>query len=247
MHPNLTSQEKVSSRYPKSKLKNVLYWLAFFADHEDGSGCWCSVKSVADKASISERTAQRHLHELEKRGDLIIHYQGSGFRTNLYSIPLCKDISKTQSKLPLVMRDHTESYVSDGCKKVVTPVENFDKIVTLRGGIKLKVRVTNCHPTLADLNILKSEKGRVTDLSTPIHLENDFTTSNVHSENDSMAFKENSDDEAGSDRILAICPETERELESLTSAMRVTRAGLRSDRRTTLTPSGQIFDVSTQS
>jgi hypothetical protein len=154
MNPNLTACEKVAARYPKSKLKQTLYWLATHADHDDGTNCWCSIETLARERCVSERTIQRHLRKLEEKGDVITLFMKSGYRTNLYSIPICKDVSPRQCKLPLAQRDNS-----------VTSVDNFGQIVTLPGGFVLKKRRQNVTQPLVDLNILKSGKGRVTKLT----------------------------------------------------------------------------------
>lgn len=131
---NLKAEEIVAKFSPKSKEKNTLYWLASFCDYPTkikpcGFVAKASVEKIALRAGISERTAQRHLRELEARRAISISYMGSGYRVNSYQIEICKLLGQGQLKLPLVSKDEGRQFV------------------TLKGDIVTALRVTDCHPS----------------------------------------------------------------------------------------------------
>lgn len=67
---------------------NELLVLLAISDHahDDGSGAWPSIKTLATKCRISSRSVQRHLRELENKGELKTSYGNGPHGTNLYSI-----------------------------------------------------------------------------------------------------------------------------------------------------------------
>jgi helix-turn-helix protein len=57
------------------------------ATHQDGTGAWPAVASIAQLARTTERSVYRVLRQLEKAGELVVDRGAGPHGTNLYSIP----------------------------------------------------------------------------------------------------------------------------------------------------------------
>lgn len=88
---NIHAEERVRYFAPESREKSTLIALSSFGD-SDGTNIYCKVETLAARAGISERTAQRHLRKLEGRGEVVTKMQGSGRRTSAYEIPICAQV-----------------------------------------------------------------------------------------------------------------------------------------------------------
>ncbi len=68
----------------------LLLAIADFA-HDDGTGAWPSIATLADKVRMSPRQVTRLLHRLEASGELVVKPGASRYDTNLLSIPMRGD------------------------------------------------------------------------------------------------------------------------------------------------------------
>lgn len=77
-----------------------LLMLLAIADHasDDGRDAWPSIKTLARRTRLGERTVQRVLKRLADEGQLII-YPGGGRRSNHYEIPMTSDSTELSTPL----------------------------------------------------------------------------------------------------------------------------------------------------
>ncbi|KKM78795.1 hypothetical protein LCGC14_1356320, partial [marine sediment metagenome] len=69
---------------------SALLLLLAIADHahDDGTGAYPAVQTLADKVRMTKRNTQRLLHELAQTGELTIELNAGPHKANLYSLPM---------------------------------------------------------------------------------------------------------------------------------------------------------------